>query len=41
MQDSAPREKLLAAFVAVLAIVAVVRFNETAFGGGWAYILES
>ncbi len=29
------RDRLLAALVAVLAMVAVVRFNETAFGGGW------
>ncbi len=31
-----PRDRLLAAIVAVLAMVAVVEFNETAFGGGWA-----
>jgi hypothetical protein len=30
-----PRDRLLAALVAVLAMVAIVRFSETAFGGGW------
>jgi hypothetical protein len=30
-----PRDRLLAALVAVLAMIAVVEFNSHAFGGGW------
>ncbi len=34
-----PRDKLLTAFAAVLAIVAVVEFNGHAFGGDWTCTL--